>query len=403
MKIIKKILFGLFIFLSLPFMIEAKEEVNIYLFHANWCGHCKEEIIFLNKIENEYDNIKIIKYEVSENTKNSNLMVKVKKELGVNGSGVPFTVIGEKVITGFGDENSTGKTIRLLIDYYSDNSHRDLTNEIITNGKLINQIKSPENLDILYDDEEVKRQIPILGEVDAKKVSLPLLAVVLGMIDGFNPCAMWVLLFLISMLIGTKDKKKMWTIGLTFIGTSALVYLLFMTAWLQIVLSVVEIRLVMIMIALFALFGGGFNVYTYFRDRNKDSGCQVVDENKRHKIFKQIRNFTSQKNMLLAILGTIALAFTVNLIEMACSFGLPATFTYILAINELSILETSIYIFIYILFFLLDDLIIFLIAMKTLSVTGMTTKYSKYSHLIGGIIMVIIGLLLLFNPGLLMS
>ncbi len=98
----------------------------------------------------------------------------------------------------------------------------------------------------------------------------------------------------------------------------------------------------------------------------------------------------------------MALAFSVNLVELACSAGIPVVFTQILAINELSVFEMAVYIFIYILFFLIDDLIVFAIAMKTLTVTGFTTKYSKYSHLIGGILMVIIGLLLLFRPDILM-
>lgn len=60
------------------------------------------------------------------------------------------------------------------------------------------------------------------------------------------------------------------------------------------------------------------------------------------------------------------------------------------------------YILIYILFFLIDDLVVFFIAMITLHITGITTKYSKYSHLIGGVIMVIIGILLIFKPEILM-
>jgi putative Mn2+ efflux pump MntP len=36
--------------------------------------------------------------------------------------------------------------------------------------------------------------------------------------------------------------------------------------------------------------------------------------------------------------------------------------------------------------------------MKTLEVSGVTTKYNKYSHLFGGILMIIIGLLLIFKP-----
>ena len=103
-----------------------------------------------------------------------------------------------------------------------------------------------------------------------------------------------------------------------------------------------------------------------------------------------------------SFIGIIALAFSVNLIELACSAGLPVLFTQILAMNNLSTVATALYFFLYLLFFMIDDLIVFIIAMITFKVTGISNKYSKYSHLIGGIIMVIIGLLMAFKTEWLM-
>lgn len=409
MKLFKSILISLIVFLCLPIVVNAKEDVNIYLFHASWCPHCKDEIKFLNSLEDEYDNINIYKYETSNND-NYDLMMKVKNRLGLTGAGIPFTIIGEKVLSGYSTDETTGSTIRQLIAYYSENSHRDIADEIITNGDLQSSIKDPRDLtDITNKTNEEKKEdksnivkgVPFFGDVDAKKISIPLLGVVLGVIDGFNPCAMWILLFLISMLIGMNNKKRMWAIGLTFLITSAVVYMLFMVAWLNVALALFKVRPVMIAIGLVALIGGFVNLRSY-KNASKDDGCHVVKEEKRNKIFDRIRKFTKQKSFILALLGTMALAFSVNLVELACSAGIPVIYTQILAINELSWIEMAMYILIYIFFFLLDDLIVFAIAMKTLTVTGFTTKYSKYSHLIGGILMVIIGLLLLFRPDILM-
>ncbi len=409
MKLFKSILISLIVFLCLPIVVNAKEDVNIYLFHASWCPHCKDEIKFLNSLEDEYDNINIYKYETSNND-NYDLMMKVKNRLGLTGAGIPFTVIGEKVLSGYSTDETTGSVIKELIAYYSENSHRDIAREIITNGDLKESIKDPRDLtDITNKTNEEKKGntsnivkgVPFFGDVDAKKISIPLLGVVLGVIDGFNPCAMWILLFLISMLIGMNNKKRMWAIGLTFLITSAVVYMLFMVAWLNVALALFKVRPVMIAIGLVALIGGFVNLRSY-KNASKDDGCHVVKEEKRNKIFDRIRKFTKQKSFILALLGTMALAFSVNLVELACSAGIPVIYTQILAINELSWIEMAMYILIYIFFFLLDDLIVFAIAMKTLTVTGFTTKYSKYSHLIGGILMVIIGLLLLFRPDILM-
>jgi len=110
----------------------------------------------------------------------------------------------------------------------------------------------------------------------------------------------------------------------------------------------------------------------------------------------------TEKKFILAILGIILLAFSVNLIELLCSLGLPVVFTQILSLNNLNTWEYFIYIFIYIVFFLLDDIIVFTIAMKTLKLKGISNKYSKYSHLIGGIIMILVGLLMIIKPEWLM-
>ena len=131
-----------------------------------------------------------------------------------------------------------------------------------------------------------------------------------------------------------------------------------------------------------------------------------------HKLFKRksiikrinkvVKQMDDKKTYFLAILGVMGLAITVNLIELACSSGLPLIFTQILALNNLNSFQYFIYILIYILFFLIDDIVIFTIAMKTLKLTGISTKYNKLSHLIGGILMLLIGILMIYKPEWLM-
>ena len=144
------------------------------------------------------------------------------------------------------------------------------------------------------------------------------------------------------------------------------------------------------------------NIYHYFKDLNSEVGCDVTDANKRQKIMSRIRKITSEEKFILAILGTIGLAASVNVLELLCSLGLPVVFTNVLALNHLNILEYIIYITLYILFYLIDDIVIFVIAMKTMHIKGISNKYTKYSHLIGGLIMVILGLLMVLKPEWLM-
>ena len=389
-----KLKYLIFLFMVLLFPMSAKaNDVNIYLFHSQDCSHCKAEIKWLEEIKENYDNVTVQEYEVTRNSDNASLESKVKKQFNTTTPLVPFTVIGEKYFIGFSDD--TKSRITKMIDKYSNEEHRDVVDEVINgidNGIITNGDK--------LDD---KFTIPIIGEVNAKNVSLPIIAIVIGFVDGFNPCAMWVLIFLISMLMGMKNKKRMWILGLTFLATSSLVYILFMFAWLNIAVSLIEVMWIRYLISIVALVGAFINLKSFYKSiTEKDSGCEVVNDTKRKRIMKYIKKFTAEKHFILALLGVMGLAFAVNLIELACSAGLPLMFTQILALNNLNTIQTIIYVALYILFFLIDDIVVFTVAMFTLQLTGISTKYTKYSHLIGGIIMLLIGLLMIFKPSWLM-
>lgn len=421
MKKILKFLIVFAVFLLLPVSAKADEKViNIHLFYGNGCPHCAAEEEFLSDYLKDRTDVKLYKYEIWYDSHNQELLSKVQKEMGTtNKNGVPFTVIGKKTIVGYAD-GVTDEQIKDVINYYLNNDYRDYAGEITgkvkktevkeditkdeskTEDKKENKMeKADDTKDSDQTDENVT--VPVLGKINAKKVSLPILAVVLGFVDGFNPCAMWILIFLITMLFNMKDRKKMWILGLTFILTSGIVYLMFMLAWLNLATFISKIAFIRLLIAVIALVVGLINVYKYIDSlKKKDEGCDVVDKKDRKKIMEKIISITHEKKFIIALLGIMVLAASVNIIELMCSIGIPLLFTQILAMNNLSTFNYMIYMFIYIFFFLIDDIVIFVISMVTLKVTGLSTKYTKYSHLVGGIIMLIIGLLLIIKPELLM-
>jgi hypothetical protein len=148
-------------------------------------------------------------------------------------------------------------------------------------------------------------------------------------------------------------------------------------------------------IAVFALVAGVFSLKKFWQHH---TGCIVEDDEKRKKTFEKIKHITYDNSLLMALFGIVALAFAVNLVELLCSAGFPAIFTQILALNRLQSVQYYLYILLYIFFFMLDDIIVFVVAMKTLETTGISTKYAKYSHLTGGVLMVLIGALLILKP-----
>ncbi|MBQ2909792.1 MAG: hypothetical protein IJE53_03220 [Bacilli bacterium] len=400
----KKILKYFLVFIALfsfvlPVNAKENDKITLYLFYGDGCPHCAEEKLFLDEIKGSYDNFEIVMYEVWKDKDNQVFLNKVKSELGIERSGVPVTIIGDTYMVGW-SEALEGRVTR-AIRFYKNNEYTDVV-EQIKNGTYVKPVEEESSFEKEEEksDEDATIDVPLIGKVNLKNVSLTTAGVVLGLIDGFNPCAMWVLLFLISMLLGMKDKKRMWTIGLTFLGSSALVYMLIMLSWLNIVVSIATSIWVRNAIAVVAIIGGIINLVNYFK--HQDSGCSVVDEKKRKSVFSRIKKFTQEKSLILALIGAVALAFSVNIIELACSAGLPLVYTQLLAINNITGFGAFFYVLLYIIFFLLDDLVIFFIAMKTMEVTGFSTKYNKYSHLVGGLLMVAIGLLLIFKPEWLM-
>lgn len=377
-------------------------KVDLYLFWGDGCPHCAKEEIFLAQMESKYPDLRIQKFEVWDHQNNANLMVKVAKQLGAKTGSVPLTVVGDKHFIGF-DESYTAPQIEDRIKECISGTCPNTVASIVPAVPVLEPAPvEPEPV-----KEEVKAKASgtidggIFGEIDMSKFSLPVLTIVIGALDGFNPCAMWVLVFLISLLIGMENRKRMWILGLAFIVASAAVYFLFMVAWLNVFLFMGVVSWVKVLIGLVALAGAWYSLRDFYK--NKDAACEVGDMEKKKKTMDKLKGYVASQNFWLALFGIMALAFMVNLVELLCSAGFPAVYTQVLAMNDMVGWQYYSYILLYILFFMLDDLVVFFIAMFTLQATGLTTKYTRFSRLIGGILMLIIGLLMIFKPELLMS
>lgn len=387
----KKILFTIIIMLMfVPLCYAKQNDITLYLFYSDSCPHCKNEKKFLSTL----DDINIEMYEVSEYY---DLFSKVREKLNIKESSVPVTIVGSDYSIGYSEDIK--KQINNMIDNYKEKSYCDVVDLIIQDKDINKCLKI--NKGILEKSED--KTISFFGKqinFNAKKVSLPLIAILIGFIDGFNPCAMWVLIFLISMLFNMKNRKKMWVLGLTFLVTSAFIYFIFMTG----ILSVANYIGIYFkyLIAFIALIGGIINLNSFRKSLNKDIGCQVTNETQRKKTVKKIQNILNEKNFIISIIGIVLLAVSVNVVELACSAGLPTVFIEILSLNNLNSFQSIIYMLIYIMMFMIDDIVIFIIAMTTLKITGISNKYTKYSHLVGGIIMVLIAVLMIFKTDWLM-
>jgi glutaredoxin len=362
----------------------AEQENKILFFWAKGCPHCRAEDAFLENLKRDYPEIVVEKYEVSESFENQDKLKQIGQELNFDPNAVPVVIIDKKFISGYA-EGITDREIERII---------------LENRKEIDSVQGICKTGSDCEESDQKKVNTLFGEVNLNALSLPAVSALIGFLDGFNPCAMWVLIFLISLLLTMKDKKRMWSLGAIFIVVSGLVYFLFMSAWLNLLLFIGIISIVRISIGILAIGTGVYSIRDFLI--NKSGSCKIAGSEKRSKIFSRIREIVGRKNFFLAVLGIIVLAFAVNLVELLCSAGLPAIYTQLLTLNDLPKWQYYFYMSIYRLFFIIDDLFVFVLSMVTLKLTGVTSKYSRYSRIVSGALILIIGLLMIFKPSWLM-
>jgi hypothetical protein len=369
-----------------------EKPVDVYLFWGEGCSHCAEAINFAKQFSGKEPGVRMHYLEVTGTPANRKVFAAAVRYFGIQRPGVPLTVVGERFFEGYHDDATTGAEIKKAVAACLQFSCRDVVLSLLTGEE---QQALPQPLDRGREVPKVLN-LPVFGELSLAHVSLPVLTVMLAAIDGFNPCAMWTLVFLISLLVGLRDRFRMWVLGSIFIGASAAVYYLFMAAWLNVLLFIGMLFWMRLLVGFLALGGGGYYLHEFFV--NPEAICKVTAPGARQRVLEKLRSLAGERSFLLAATGIVLLAFVVNLVELICSAGIPAVYTQVLVLSNLPSWQYHAYLSLYILVFMLDDLFVFFVAMKTLQVTGLTGAYVRHAHAIGGAVLIVIGLMLLFKP-----
>jgi len=355
--------------------------MTVNYFYLPTCPHCAEQKPIILELQQEMPEINFVFHDASS-SKGSALFYQMASEAGMDTSrlGTPTTFVGKRPLVGVHSKQEMLNAITECIEQCQNGGQQPHeTQELSSSFTAF--------------------ELPFLGRTDLTTFSIPTLAIVLGLIDGFNPCAMWVLVYLIALLINVGDKKKIWVIVGSFVLASGILYFLFMTAWLNVFLLLGYLRPITIAIGLVALGGGILSLKEYLATKGALT-CKVGDEKSHEKTMNKIQELISKPLSIAVLFGIFALAFVVNSVEFVCSAAIPAVFTQVLALSGLSAIEHYGYILLYVLFFMLDDLIIFGLAAFAVN-SSFGEKYAKYCKALGGIILVILGAVLLFAPHLL--
>ena len=238
--------------------------------------------------------------------------------------------------------------------------------------------------------------LPFFGKVRVRDFGLPLFTIVLGLVDGFNPCAMWVLIFLLSILVNLKDRVRIALIAGMFVLVSGLAYFAFMAAWLNVFALIRMARTAQIVLGLVALVIGVINVKDFFAFKKGIS--LSIPESYKPGIYARVRNIVAAKYLTAALAGAMVLAVLVNMVELLCTAGLPAAYTSILNSRQLPWWQNYSYLSLYIACYMLDDAIMVAIAVVTLSHRKMQESQGRWLKLISGSVVLAIGLVMLLKP-----
>ena len=373
----------------------AHEKVNIDFFYSKSCPRCLIEEAFLDILEEKYGQLEIRRFEISQG-KNIKTLKAFYKEYEVPEDRwglVPVTFIEGKYFLGYGGNETTGKQIEDRIAGLINDENYDeepVINPWTTEVEIRKTIK-----------------LPFIGEIALTGLCPFAMAVVLGGLDGFNACAMVALGFLLSALIASGIRKKVVLIGGTFILVSGLVYFLFISTWLNLFLVLEQTKLITFIVSaviiIFAIFS--------LKDYSHNIVCKICETNPEklgflaqfeQKLFQKMKSLTqSNRSLVWLLLGVSGVAASINLVELACSFGFPLAFTKALADLGISRASQYFYLLIYILFYMLDDFLIFLAAVFTLRISNVSQKYLKTIKLVSGLVLLALGLVMLFKPELL--
>jgi hypothetical protein len=334
---------------------------RLHVFFHPDCPHCHRAIEFL-KAQPRLD---FVLHDVST-LANEAVFLTVARQHGIPEGelGVPLFVFGSRYLIGFDSAETTGRELLALPADESD-------------------IRRPES-------GASRVALPLVGEIDPARHSLPALTVLMGLSDGFNPCAMWVLVYLISLIVGLKDRRKIWWLVGTFLLASGILYFLFMTAWLNTFLILGYIRPFTQLIALLAIGFGADHLFQLALTRGAIA-CEIGNTEHRRRTIQWARDLVAAPVGLASLVLVVGLAFTVNAIEFMCSAALPAIYTHILALTDLSIGAYYTYIALYVTAFMLDDLVIFGFAAFAVQKI-VDTRYAAFSRAVGGVILIGLGI-----------
>jgi len=364
---------------------QGKPVIQLYFFWSEKCPHCLEALPVVENLAATHDDISLHSLQLIGQQDNVRRYQYMAMKLGQPARAVPAFLFCNRMLTGF-DSNNTPAQLR---------------NEIARCRKHLAEFN---NLDAFHVKEVENLQVvlPFIGALDTQEInSLPVITVVLAAIDAFNPCAFFVLMFLLSMMIHTRSRGRMLLVGLIFVFMSGLMYFLFMTAWLNLFRVIGHLGVITLIAGMVSVAIGVINIKDFYW--LKKGVSLSMSGQARQSLFQRMRGLLGRASLSGTIMATIGLALFANLYEFLCTAGFPMVFTRILTLSDIANWQYYAYLLLYNVVYILPLLAIVLFFTWTVGARKLQESEGRRLKLVSGLMMLSLGLMLIVSPELLQN
>jgi glutaredoxin len=375
-------------------MDTAQQLADIEVFVREGCPHCEKAKAFLTALALERPDLRINLRDVSQDAGALQRLREISKAHGINRLSVPAFYLNGHIILGYSDEAKTGDHILQELAQRRPQSQvsSSASESCLADESLVCEAGGP----VKVIEPEVF-EITFLGrKMSLDQAGLPLFTLAMGLLDGFNPCSMWVLILMLSLLAPMQNRLRMFAVAGVFVAVEGMAYLIFMAAWLNLFLLIGLSRASEISIAGIAIIAGLINLKDFLA---YGRGITLsIPGTAKPGIYAGIRRILQADNLWGALIGAATLAILVQIVEFLCTSGFPALYTRILTLRQLSGLSYYGYLLLYNAAYMLDDVIVLSIGIYTLSQRRLQEREGRWLKLVSGAVMTGLGLYLLFAP-----
>ncbi|HEX7375428.1 MAG TPA: thioredoxin family protein [Steroidobacteraceae bacterium] len=373
--------------------------VRLYYFYSPTCPHCQAAKPLINDFAARTPWLELKAYAVKDDKDNARFYYDTAQALGVEALSVPGFIFCRQVRIGYDGAETTGADlIKALESCHADRvAHPVAAPDAANPAALAGTAGSPTG--IAEEAAGTTIHLPFVGTINAQAFSLPALTVVLAGMDAFNPCAFFVLLFLLSLLVHAKSRARMAIVGGTFVLFSGIVYFVFMAAWLNVFLIAGELRVITVIAGIVALFVAALNIKDYFWF--KEGPSLSIPDAAKPGLFKRMREVVTEGAMGPMLLGTVLLAIVANSYELLCTAGFPMVYTRALTLAKLESWQYYAWLAAYNAIYVIPLLAIVIVFTRTMGARKLSESEGRILKLVSGLMMLGFGILLLFAPNLL--